>query len=311
MVESIQNNRCSVHPTERKEYFCIICKKIICYECTKADKFHQQSHNRISESLLENYEFHSILGKGSFGSVFKVTSSYDDQMYALKVFSEVNDDYFKLLKNESQHHFKLQHNNIIKYYSSFRLKEEQLFLILMELADDSLEKKITTISQEKALDYFHQICSALRYFHERRIIHRDVKPSNILFKNGEVKLSDIGDSKHLVMNLAKGSETINYLSPEVFNEAYNEKADVWAAGVVFHQMLSKGVHPFNPLEKDGEVKKNVMDNMLTIHDSIKDPLYIELLRGEFWFFFVYRGDFRYKPFYLKVALSLKSKKESG
>jgi len=50
-------------------------------------------------------------------------------------------------------------------------------------------------------------------------------------------------------------------------------------------MLSKGVHPFNPLGKNGEVIRNVMSNMLRIHDSIKDPLYIELLRGEFCLFF--------------------------
>ncbi len=225
------------------------------------------------------------MGKGSYGSVFKVKYFFDNQLYALKVFSDVDEEQLKFLKNEAQIHAELNHKNIIKYQSCFLIENEKLFIILMEFAEDSLDQIMKTMSQQQAFTYFYEICDALNYIHEKKKIHRDIKKSNILLKNGEIKLCDMGEAKQFNMthlNNTQGFGSPNYLAPEVLKgQAYNEKVDVWAAGVVFHQMLSNGVHPFNPSGKNGEVQKNVLSNSLTIHDSIKNTLHIKLLLGEF------------------------------
>ena len=143
--------------------------------------------------LLENYEFIKYLGGGTFGKCFKVKSLADDQELAIKIILNVDDETFNLIKKEAQILCSLNHKNLVKYNNSERIIEEEIYYILMELAEGSLIDKMKTMSQEDAFKYFKQISEGLYYLHiERGIIHRDLKPGNILMKGDECKICDLG-----------------------------------------------------------------------------------------------------------------------
>ena len=281
-------NRCAAHPSLSKEFFCESCKLIYCNTCYQNDKKHRQKISSISEILLENYEFLSFLGRGSFGTVFKVKSLSDGQELALKVIQDVDDETFHIIKKESQFLFTLNHKNIVKYNSSYRIKQEDLFVILMELAEDSLMNRLDSMTEEEAFKYFIQICEALRYLHEEmRIVHRDLKPGNVLIKGETVKICNMGEAKKMMsefleLSNEEGFGTENYLAPEVLNgKEYGFKVDIWALGIIFHKMLTKGVHPFNPNNEKNAIKEKVLGNEREISKNIKNPLFLTILEGFF------------------------------
>lgn len=274
-------NSCVNHSTKKIEFFCYECKKVYCLLCRKTDK---KSHKveELPILLISNYEFGECLGSGAFGCVFKVKDRKKGVFYALKLILLDEEDDIKLMENGN--HEKMVHSNIIKYIKSFPLKPQKLFAILMELAEKSLSKEIKTISQETAFRYFQQIMEALRYLHEDlRIIHRDIKIGNILLKDGNIKLCDMGETKLIekswlkLSNIEEGFGTANYQSPEVINrQYYNEKSDIWAAGIVFHIMLSGGTHPFGKTVK--EVQENVKKKKFLFASSIKNANHLKILK---------------------------------
>ena len=161
------SNSCPSHPSQRKEFVCPLCKKIYCFDCLKIDKPHRASIKGLSEHLLDSFEFEQYLGEGTFGCVFKVISLGDDLPYALKVLSGVEtEEDFAIISKEAKQHAKMSHPNIIKYNSSFRVKNENLFVVVLELADTSLAAEIKSLSPKIALSYFTQMMEALRYLHE-------------------------------------------------------------------------------------------------------------------------------------------------
>ena len=284
-------NRCPSHPESQKEFFCQECKTIFCYICCKNDKKHKQSISSLSETLLDNYEFLSYLGGGSYGKVFKVRSLNDGLEHALKVIEGVDDEVYTLAKKESQFLCSLNHKNIVKYSSSFRIKDEKLFIILMELAEESLLDKIPSMTQELAFEYLKQICEGLAYLHMKLgVMHRDLKPGNILLKGDIVKICDLGEAKTMKNTHTKLSNpesfygTEVYLAPEVLlGKDYGFKADIWAIGIIFHKMLTNSIHPFSSSsnkEKDA-LKKNIINNQIKISQNIKNPLYLDILKGFF------------------------------
>lgn len=287
--QQLKTNACPSHPSQPKEFVCLTCKKIYCLTCYQNDKLHRANTRGISEQLLDSFEFQQYLGSGTYGCVFKVLSLGEDHPYALKVIQDVTtQEDFEVLSKEAKLHFKMSHPNIIKFNNSFRIKNEGLFIIQLELADSSLESEIKLLSQNTAISYFIQIIEALRYLHDDlHIAHRDLKPRNILIKEGVVKLCDMGEAKHMSNNKqtlsnSRGFGTTIYLPPEVLNgQKYNEKSDIWSAGVVFHAMLSKGKHPFGPngSRDEGQIVENVKTNKVQFNESIKDSKCLEILES--------------------------------
>lgn len=288
MADSDKYNRCPNHPDAQKEFVCETCKTIYCNTCYKNDKQHRTKISPISETLMENYEFEKFLGGGTFGKVFKVKNLSDGQELALKVVSDVDEETFLLVKKEAAFLCSLSHKHIIKYTYSYRLKEEELFIILMELAEGCLLDKLGKITQEEAFKYFKQICSGMHYLHvDLGIIHRDLKPGNILMKGDDCKICDLGEAKKMTKESTKlskkeGFGTEAYLPPEVFNgKDYSFKADTWALGIIFHKMLTNNIHPFNPSnDKACDYRQMTIENMVTISPEITNPVYLELVKGE-------------------------------
>ena len=127
------------------------------------------------------------------------------------------------------------------------------------------------------------------------IIHRDLKLANILLKNNQIKICDFGGAKIYSPNETKSMTffkgTPEYLAPELLNNnsagKFSEASDVWALGIIFHKMLSNNGHPF--LLKSEEtisnrdvnvsmIMENIMKNKMILHESIKDPLFINILK---------------------------------
>ncbi|OHT12105.1 hypothetical protein TRFO_03729 [Tritrichomonas foetus] len=218
----------------------------------------------------KDYTVIKEIGEGSYGRALLARLNETGQMIVVKEIS------FKRLseqERESAHKettilSSLDHPNIIGYRGSFL--ENQTFHILMDYADggdlaqqiasrvaekkekEKAEKEKSKnirnsenfdchFQEEKILNWFVQICLALKHIHDRKILHRDLKTQNIfLTKNGVIKLGDFGISKILDQTTSFAKTSIGtpfYLSPEICEgKPYNRKSDIWALGCVLYEL---------------------------------------------------------------------------
>ena len=207
-----------------------------------------------------NYKVLQQLGEGSFGKAFLCKKESDGSLCVIKqVLIEGMDQKEKDdVLNESNILAKLDHPNIIKFYDVFESKKpKHMINIVTEYADggDLSEKikerknKNNNFTESEILDYFTQICLAIRHIHKKKIIHRDLKSGNIfLMKNGFVKLGDFGIAKGFQKTMDKAKTMVGtpyYLSPEILeNKPYDSKSDIWALGVLLYEMMTFKM-PFN------------------------------------------------------------------
>lgn len=200
---------------------------------------------------MDNYHVLELIGEGSFGKVHKGRRKYTGQIVALKFISKVGRSEKELrgLRREIDIMRGLQHPNIVQMLDSFETEKEvvavtdfaegELFQILED--DGSLpEDQVRCIAA--------QLVSALYYLHAHRILHRDMKPQNILLgKGGVVKLCDFGFARAMSMNtlvLTSIKGTPLYMSPELVEEKpYDHTADLWALGCILYE-LNTGQPPF-------------------------------------------------------------------
>ena len=202
----------------------------------------------------------ALIGAGSFGSVYRGTDMSNGNRVAVKEVDVRNyqgkrqREHLKLLQREVTILSNLQHSNIIVYYGSEY--SNGLLRIFLELADqgsikDTLDE-FGALSEPLLRRYINDTVRGLQYLHEKRIIHRDVKPSNLLLDRGVVKLADFGCSTYQIMGETEGSSnghntmtgTTIYMSPEVMAEKkYGRKSDVWSLGITLVEM-AQGKPPF-------------------------------------------------------------------
>ena len=208
-MEQNQQPCCSAHPYEARRLFCFICKYFYCQICFDENHDHDD-HSASTISLpLEIFKFERYLGAGTTGIfVFKVTDHDDGHFYSLKMIPNINNKWeIELLSAKIQLLAKISHPNIIEYKRSYSNIEEKSFMIIQELADSPLQFEIPYISKTNAFSYFTQIMEALCYLHNiHKIPHENLKTSNIMLKQGVVKLSIIGKFNKINLgNLLKGA----------------------------------------------------------------------------------------------------------
>ncbi|XP_069002704.1 serine/threonine-protein kinase 36 [Embiotoca jacksoni] len=197
------------------------------------------------------YHVLELVGEGSFGQVYKGRKKCTGQVVALKFMPKVgrSEKELRSLKREIEIMRGLQHPNIVQLFDSFETEAE--VVVVTEYAEGQLFQILEddgNLPESQVREIACQLVSALYYLHSHRILHRDMKPQNILLgKSGVVKLCDFGFARAmsvstLVLTSIKGTPL--YMSPELVEEKpYDHTADLWSLGCILYE-LHTGAPPF-------------------------------------------------------------------
>ncbi|RLL49145.1 serine/threonine-protein kinase, partial [Mariprofundus sp. EBB-1] len=196
------------------------------------------------------YQIESKLGHGSFGIVYKALEQFSKKHVAIKEITD--DDYKEALLSEIELMAGLHHANVVQYKTTEKLKEN-LYLVMEYLPGGSLVSLIgegKKISSGLAKQHLIDILEGLKYLHSFDVVHRDLKPDNVLLAaDGHVKIADFGVSRAISKSRKASSRagTIKYMAPEMFEadeeHGYDHRVDLYAAGCLYFEMLV-GTPPF-------------------------------------------------------------------
>jgi Flp pilus assembly protein TadD/ribosomal protein L40E len=214
----------------------------------------------IPPEMTEKYIEYEFIGKGGFARVFKVKRR-DGIYVAVKLPVYLDESTGKSFIAEMQNWTKFSHPNIVKIYD-YNIMPLPYFE--EELCDSSLDKIKKPLDPAKAAWIIFNICEGLKYAHARQVIHRDLKPQNILLKSGVPKISDWGLSKVVTDSTSSMTPAFTpfYAAPEqVSNKPKDQRTDIWQVGVILYELVTSSL-PFTG------------DSMLEIVVSIstRDPV---------------------------------------
>jgi len=268
---------------------------------------------------MEEYTKQMTLGEGTFGTVYKVTDNITNKEYAMKVVRVENAEKFNSEAEFMKRLTSLSDPYIVRYIEILGNNEEQKYSIIMEYCSggslrtiiNEYKKKGERMPEKTVIKYMTQILLGVDYIHEDRIIHRNLKPENLLIDSkGNVKVSDFEIAKWLTSESAYADSILGttcYSSLEALKgEKYSFDADIWSLGCIFHELCCLE-SPFNEenifmlFTKLGERKydsnlipkeynaaiKNIIASMLNF-ESKKRPSCEELLENEL--FKKYKGE---------------------
>ena len=197
---------------------------------------------------LGKYKIVSPLGSGGFGTVYLAQDTWIDKRVAIKVPHRQNLDFGELL-HEPRLLASVSHPNIVSIITAE--KEENVFFIVMEyVPGETLENLIAgegALELNRALDFTCQVCNAVDHAHRQGVIHRDLRPANVLVtENDMLKVADFGTSRFLEI-AAHGTTVIGsppYMAPEQFHGKAVFASDIYSLGVTMYQMLT-GMLPYD------------------------------------------------------------------
>lgn len=211
--------------------------------------------NYVGKKLDGRYELLEVIGIGGMAVVYKGHDIIEDKTVAVKILKDEyvsNEEFIRRFKNESRAIAVLSHSNIVKVFDvSFG---ETLQYIVMEYIDGITLKQLIeqqgSLRWKDALHYVVQILRGLQHAHDRGIVHRDVKPQNIMvLEDGTIKVTDFGiarfarSEQQTITDKAIGS--VHYISPEqARGDNTDEKSDIYSLGVILYEMLT-GKLPFD------------------------------------------------------------------
>ena len=212
-------------------------------------------------NLLDKYTVEKEIGAGGYARCLLVKNKTTGQLYACKELQKNKLNNVASLKSEIQILIKLDHPNIIKLYEIYE-NDNYIYLVMElctggELFDRIIQKteQGKQFTEKEVANIFQQMMSAINYCHSNKIVHRDLKPENLLLatqdENSPIKVIDFGMSRIFNNKQAMFDKvgTAYYISPEVLDGFYDEKCDIWSAGVILYILLC-GYPPFNGNDDD-------------------------------------------------------------
>lgn len=214
---------------------------------------------------IGKYQVLEAIGSGGFGSVYLAKDTWIGKHVALKIPHKQGEDVEKLLK-EPRLLAALDHPHIVTVITAEKTNE--LFYIVMEYVDgtslEQLIRKQRKLDVKQGLIWFLQICDALGYAHGKKVIHRDIRPANVLISLDHlVKVTDFGTSRFLIENQFASTRVGSppYMAPEHFSGRATLQSDIYSLGVLMYECLA-GRLPFfdtNPakvaqMAREGNVK---------------------------------------------------------
>lgn len=221
--------------------------------------------NYVGKRLDGRYELQEVIGVGGMAVVYKAYDNIDDRIVAVKILKDeflASEEFRRRFKNESKAIAVLSHPNIVKVYDvSYG---DKLQYIVMEYVEGITLKEYIeqqgVISWKETVHFTTQILRALQHAHDKGIVHRDIKPQNImLLENGTIKVTDFGIARfsrsetRTMTDTAIGS--VHYISPEqARGDITDDKSDIYSVGVVMYEMLTDQL----PFQSDNSVSVAIM-----------------------------------------------------
>ncbi len=219
----------------------------------------------LGKKIDDRYDMKEIVGKGGMANVYKAIDLKTDKLVALKILRDEfldNPEFLRRFRNESKAISVLSNPNIVKVIDV--CFNENIYYIVMEYIDGFTLKEFIknkkVLSVEETVHISLQILKALHHAHENGIVHRDIKPQNIMVLNdGNIKVTDFGIARFAREEARTMTEkalgTVHYISPEqAKGENTDEKTDIYSIGIIMFEMLT-GTLPF---EGDNAVSIAIM-----------------------------------------------------
>ena len=234
---------------------------------------------------IGNYEVVGVIAEGGMGIVYKGIDPRFGRPVAIKLMTtgfSKNEEALRRFYNEAQSVGNLQHPNIVVVYD---LGDEDgtPFLVMEYLDGESLDRVIASRRELSIVEKLHiiiKVLRALHYAHQRRIIHRDVKPGNVMMTpDGDCKLVDFGIARAGDANLTQTGQIIgsmSYMSPEQINgREIDGRTDVWSTGVLLYQLLTYHL-PFEGRDTAALIVKILSENPPPLSTYLDHPYSPEL-----------------------------------
>lgn len=238
----------------------------------------------LGRLLGNRYEIVEKIGSGGMADVYRAKCHLLDRFVAVKILKDEfteDEDFIRKFRRESQAAASLSHPNILNIYDVGSEEEngKKVHYIVMEYIKGKTLKDIIIskgkLSEEETVYYATHIGEALSHAHENHIIHRDIKPHNIMVTDDKrVKVTDFGIARAVTSSTITTSSdvlgSVHYFSPEQARGGYtDEKSDIYSLGIVMYEMIT-GKLPFNGDTPIGIALKHVQEEMTPPMEALSD-----------------------------------------